>query len=362
MALSRVKTWTTEILQFADLNAEFDNILNNALSLISPLTADLDCGGFRLTTISKGSEASPGLQFTGDANLGIRSSGTDIIEIVTAGADRWQVNASGHLLGVDDNTYDIGASGATRPRSGYFGTNLTVASILYVNDSANADMTTGVTINQGGSDNQILAFKSSDVATGQPTIETDTFGSVGKLHATEGGTLISGYSSANAALRLYGSGVTVDTTKTTTSVARILCVAEIGGGAMSADSNLLLISQGDFVRFIFDNEGSGHADVEWTTYDAYDDVALMDAIQTEGTDRLTPRRYGQNSAYYNREFLEQTGIIGKHSWHSENSQLRSMVNFTRLAMLHHGAILQVADNLQIHEKRLSVLEQKLLEA
>ena len=42
MALSRVKTWVSEVLSASDLNAEFNNILNNALSLISPLTGDLD--------------------------------------------------------------------------------------------------------------------------------------------------------------------------------------------------------------------------------------------------------------------------------------------------------------------------------
>jgi len=33
---------------------------------------------------------------------------------------------SGHLLFSPDNTYDLGASGATRPRTGYFGTSITI--------------------------------------------------------------------------------------------------------------------------------------------------------------------------------------------------------------------------------------------
>lgn len=51
MALSRIKTWIAEILYAADLNAEFNNILNNALSLISPLTGNLDAGANRLTNV-----------------------------------------------------------------------------------------------------------------------------------------------------------------------------------------------------------------------------------------------------------------------------------------------------------------------
>lgn len=36
----------------------------------------------------------------------------------------WDIVADGHLLSSLDNTYDIGANGATRPRTGYFGTSL----------------------------------------------------------------------------------------------------------------------------------------------------------------------------------------------------------------------------------------------
>lgn len=42
----------------------------------------------------------------------------------------WQINTSGHLLAVTDNTYDIGATGATRPRSIYVGTNGTFGGSL----------------------------------------------------------------------------------------------------------------------------------------------------------------------------------------------------------------------------------------
>lgn len=39
--------------------------------------------------------------------------------------NRWQIpGATGHLLAALDNTYDIGALGATRPRIGYFGTGI----------------------------------------------------------------------------------------------------------------------------------------------------------------------------------------------------------------------------------------------
>ena len=54
-----------------------------------------------------------------------------------------------------------------------------------------------------------------------------------------------------------------------------------------------------------------------------------------------------------REFLEGTEIIGKDSWHFEDGKLRAMVNMTRLAQLHYGALRQVY-------RRIQGLEQKLL--
>jgi hypothetical protein len=48
MALARIKTWVAEVLAFADLNAEFNNILSNPIALISPVTANLDMDTFTL--------------------------------------------------------------------------------------------------------------------------------------------------------------------------------------------------------------------------------------------------------------------------------------------------------------------------
>ena len=52
MALSRIKVWVYEKLLATDLNAEFNNLLNNALSLISPLTGNLDAGSNRIIALA----------------------------------------------------------------------------------------------------------------------------------------------------------------------------------------------------------------------------------------------------------------------------------------------------------------------
>ena len=54
MALAATHTFAAgEVLTAANLNAMNTNILNNAITLISPLTAGLDCGGFDLTVIDE---------------------------------------------------------------------------------------------------------------------------------------------------------------------------------------------------------------------------------------------------------------------------------------------------------------------
>lgn len=99
MSLSRVKTWVDgEVLLAADLNNEFNNILNNATQLISPMTTDLSMGGFRLTGISTGTVASPGLQFNGDVDSGITSTGTNTVGVVAGGASGIVVTSSISLI------------------------------------------------------------------------------------------------------------------------------------------------------------------------------------------------------------------------------------------------------------------------
>lgn len=69
-----------------------------------------------------GSATAPAYSFLGDSNTGIYSPGADRLGITTAGVARWEWSASGHYITPTDNVYDIGASGATRPRSLYTGT------------------------------------------------------------------------------------------------------------------------------------------------------------------------------------------------------------------------------------------------
>jgi len=54
--------------------------------------------------------------------------------------------------------------------------------------------------------------------------------------------------------------------------------------------------------------------------------------------------------------LEEVGIIGEGSWHMEEGRPKAMVNFTKLSMLHHGALIQASERIKTLENRLLALE------
>ena len=84
MSLSRVKTWIAgETLSASDLNSEFNNILNNPVSLISPLTAALDIDGQTLTldaaaATTVASTAAISWNFTSGAKTGTPGTGGSV--------------------------------------------------------------------------------------------------------------------------------------------------------------------------------------------------------------------------------------------------------------------------------------------
>src|SRR3990170_797118 len=94
MALARVKVWIAgEVLTASDLNAEFNNILNNSNSLFSPWSANVDAGGFRLITLSAGTVGSPTLQPTGDTNTGVYFPAADQVSLAAGSVQVLQASA-----------------------------------------------------------------------------------------------------------------------------------------------------------------------------------------------------------------------------------------------------------------------------
>lgn len=139
------------------------------------------------------------------------------------------------------------------------------SSLVFINDSANTFMTTGLTINQGAADNELLSGKSSDVNHSFTDLtEADTWLIIKKSEATSGGAWIRGYkSSAGGAaygLILDGAvGETVDTTKSTAGLGAVEIRgwknSGAGAVALGANENVLVIQSGSSTVSIFDTEG-----------------------------------------------------------------------------------------------------------
>ena len=230
--------------------------------------------------------------------------------------------------------------------------------------TANANMTKGLTIDQGTNDDEILALSSTgDIAHGMTNYGLEeTFFNVMKLHGTNGGAFLRGFSEDNTGLRLEGLSTNDNATKGTAATAPVMVVAAKATGTGSAgsvgsDGNLMTIGDRNAdTRFIFDVEGSAHADVEWTTYDKHDDVQLLRDIEAT----MVPEIFGE-AVQYREADLIKLGLFGKDSIRrADNGKMRGMMNQTKMVMLHHGAIQKVASALAETRKELKEAQQTLM--
>ncbi len=186
-------------------------------------------------------------QTQGGNNYGvvIDASSTYTLQISPSGGT---TAAAGVTFGTDTNLYRGAANWLMTDDS------------FAIGDNSNANMTLGFTINQGANDDQILAFKSSDVAHGITSlVETDTYGELMKQVANDGGLRIRGYTETSGALSLVGIATTTDTTKSTSGSAAVNITAALKSGTsagdMSTDAGLVAIKNNSTTRWIVDAEG-----------------------------------------------------------------------------------------------------------
>lgn len=220
---------------------------------------------------------------------------------------------------------------------------------VFINDTTNAWMTIGLTINQGAGDYDLLAGKSSDIAHGMTGLsETDTFFSVRKFNATAGGATIWGLTEQYAGIDLAGLGTIDNTTKTTAAVSyvQIRAFKKLGSsiGSPGVNANLLTVKDGNTSRFIFDVEGDFFYDGALTNFDKLDDiVACRDAAQ------ILSGQF-ENFLMYNESALVEMGVLGAPL------KQGGLVSHKNLTALQLGAFGQIHEGLKNIEKRLDNLE------
>lgn len=201
----------------------------------------------------------------------------------------WDYNYSGNV-----SSFGTNRTGAVLNIKGGPGTNtITVDNgKVYIGDTSDANVTQGLTLNQGASDDALLTGKSSDVATGGVSpYETDTFFAIGKYAGTVGGLRLTGASEAAEGVVHIQGGHTAaasTTTKATTNFNSIIQLVGYehtsGGGAaenITADGNVLSVAtyKGGANTFIFgvDEDGDIYSDSSATVnvFDEYDDAEVL---------------------------------------------------------------------------------------
>jgi hypothetical protein len=230
-----------------------------------------------------------------------------------------------------------------------------------IGDTSNANMTIGLTINQGAADNDILALKSSDIAHGMTDIaETDTFSRATKIAATTGGIRLDCLTEATIAAQVRGFSTAVDTTKSTAGTGCLDLVAHLksgtSAGSHTANANLVTIRDNGFAKFIFDSDGDSHQDVgtAWTNFDAHNDVALLNATSALLDPGSVKTAFTEGFLMENRQRLQELKIV------QFNDDGHHFINWSRFQMLHMGATRWMAEKLEQAMAKIEQLETKLL--
>src|SRR3990167_6820897 len=257
-------------------------------------------------------------------SLGYSSNGTDAgggIELGNGSAN--SVNM--YIFRRSDNDFTINTSGADtsnlyiQAKTSLF---LNSASgNVFIGDTTNGNMAEGLTINQQANDDEILTLKSSDVSHGVDGVaESDTYGLFRKYAATQGGLEVLGIGEIEVALQLTGISTSADTGKTTGDNSPVKLIAQLKSGTgvtdMSANGNLVTIANNATTRFIFDAEGTGHADDVWTdnAFDLAEDYPVKSGAALEAGDVVSlvenPGVIDKTNSAYSKELL---GVVSYHT-------------------------------------------------
>lgn len=130
------------VREAAGILAQRDGTNNQTLRIYSTYTDDLNYERLRISFQTPGSAA---FIMTDQAGTGsarqliLGTKGAADLVFRTNDTARFNFNSSGHFLASTDNTYDIGASGATRPRNIYVAGFVNAASLVSTNWMAVAD-------------------------------------------------------------------------------------------------------------------------------------------------------------------------------------------------------------------------------
>lgn len=249
------------------------------------------------------------------------------------------------------STTKAGSTAAERMR-------LSSAGKLLVGDTSNADMSVGLTLNQGSNTDHILALKASFVAHGITTVaETDTYGFMRAINTTAGGVRLVGLrgSSGTSAALIQGYGYANDTTKANGSAAFVVCEGFLKSGtgvtAPAANANVWAVRSNDVTMCIVDAEGDIHVNGSstLTSFDTVNDSHMVRALMYQSKRGSVYKDAFDELVRYNKEHLIEEGIISPQGF----------INVTRTLWLTLGATWQNYRENSITQQRIDALEHRM---
>jgi len=190
---------------------------------------------------------------------------------------------------------------------------------VYIGDTANSNMTQGLTINQGANDDQAFALKSSDVAHGVTgTTETDTFLQIQKGGASTGGVNIQSLGTSSVSMTLNAVAATEITTDTSSSGGTFDISAYKANGtsvtSFGATANIFTIENLITTRLLL--KGNGDLHVTNTTIaalDHEDDAMLMRQLDYSASPRGIVETEWDRFVERNDTRLKELGVLSSEN-------------------------------------------------
>jgi hypothetical protein len=201
----------------------------------------------------------------------------------------------------------------------------------------------GFTLDQNAQDNEILTFKSSDIAHGATGIkQTDTYGFIEPKSGANGGIKVGGLVEAGtiAAVEINATVTDVDSDEASGAEGGIQtqCMKKSGTGntGMGSDDNIF-VCRNNTTKFIVKGDGELFSDQSATvgTFDEYEDAHLVRAYDLSHGKGVIDSSFDK-FVKYNKDDLQKARLIGS----DKKGNATPFVNITGMSRLHNGAIWQ----------------------
>jgi len=309
-----------------------------------------------------------------------RDNGTTGHANARTGAQIRAVSDEGWGTDPDDNPTRLEFRTQTDGNTNEMATRMRIDSAggVFINETANGNMTTGLTINQGAADNQILALKSSDPSGGHgltdglvsKVVEIDDYVTFQKQNGSKGGVQINVVGGDDLPdpffLETYGGPPDTSDTSSSGAAAQFFVAEHDGANAvenMAADSNAFAWGEISTVgggrretrMLLKADDGELHlGNSTLVALDDEDDRQIIRAIQKEGSSSGIIESKWDNP-FYDYDKLHELGLAGKKD---ETGFFLFPVQ-SRLHA-HEGAMWQNYTEIRGMQEKIDTLENRLL--